>query len=536
MSAGGVIASPETVRRAARPNWVYVAPGLAIMLALAAAVVLAAWAEWRRILDEVAATSTTLASVLADHTDRLLESADLVRLQVGDIIGDADPIVVDASHHEQLARLVEALPHVVSIWVGDAEGMAVLTSRQHPPPVLSAADRDYFITVRDDPAALDTGTLTDNRYVDQVLITTTRRLTAEDGSFRGFVTVTIDPVNVRRSFAHVRLPYQTALWLFNAEGQPLMREPYLPSDALAASVPTQVDVGALAGPMMFRAVSGIDGVDRRYFHAQSPEYGAHVLIALQEDELRSRWQERAMPIVVFGGLLLVALGGILVFVHRERTSGLRWAAVLERQVERRTAELVEVSRERELVLQELRHRVRNAFALIQALTRQVLASTTDLATLKRDFPERLAALAATQVLLVDSDDRSSALLEDLVRTELAPYRAADDGRVTIEGPRTALAASKITSLGMMLHELVTNAVKYGALSVPEGRLTVRWWLADDGRTLCLDWLEEAVPPRADVTRRGFGTELLERSAKQLEATLDLDYAPGGLRAHLRLPH
>ena len=528
-------ARPTTARPPLRSSALYLVPGIAVILALAAAVALFARAEGQRLVDEMAATSFALTSVLADHSDRLFESADLIRLQVQDLVGVDDPIVADRARHTQLARLVEAVPHVTSIWVGDAEGTAVLTSREYPTPTLSAADRRYFTAVRDKPDALFTGTLSDNRYVDEVLINTSRRLSRADGSFRGFIQVAINPINLRRTFAHVQLPYQTALWLFNADGEPLLREPYLPSDALPTSVPRGVDIASLSGTGMFSAVSGVDGTERRFFYTQAPEYGAYVLIVLHEDELRALWRERALPIVGIGGLLVVALAAILAFVHRERTSGLRWAVALEREVEERTAELVEVSRARELVVQELRHRVRNSFTLIQALSRQMLASATDLAALKRDFPDRLAALAATQVLLVESDDRNSALLDELVWTELAPYRSRDDAQITVAGPPAALAARKVTALGMMLHELATNAVKHGALSVPEGRLTVRWSLLDAQQTLCLDWIEEGGPATTESPRKGFGSEVLERTAKLLQAEFEVDLTPDGMKARLRMP-
>ena len=318
-------ARPTTARPPLRSSALYLVPGIAVILALAAAVALFARAEGQRLVDEMAATSFALTSVLADHSDRLFESADLIRLQVQDIVGVDDPIVADRARHTQLARLVEAVPHVTSIWVGDAEGTAVLTSREYPTPTLSAADRRYFTAVRDKPDALFTGTLSDNRYVDEVLINTSRRLSRADGSFRGFIQVAINPINLRRTFAHVQLPYQTALWLFNADGEPLLREPYLPSDALPTSVPRGVDIASLSGTGMFSAVSGVDGTERRFFYTQAPEYGAYVLIVLHEDELRALWRERALPIVGIGGLLVVALAAILAFVHRERTSGLRWA-------------------------------------------------------------------------------------------------------------------------------------------------------------------------------------------------------------------
>jgi two-component sensor histidine kinase len=492
--------------------------GAAVILALVLLVALMVRAEWQRLLVEVEATSTTLAAVLADNADRLLETADLVRQQVGETVGRNVRADLDIGHQRQLARLVAAAPPLISIWVGDAEGRATLTSREWPTPAMSAADRNYFLAVRDDPERFFIGTLTDNRWAD--------------GTFLGFIQVSLSPAHLRRTFGQVRLAYQTALWLISPDGVPLMREPYVPLETMRAVLPPVFDVTTIGEHGHFDSISLIDGEARRFYFTRSPQYGAYILVGVQQRELYAQWRARMLPTAVFGALLVVALALVLVVIDRARTSGLRHARALEAEVAARTAELVEVGRERELVLRELRHRVRNAFTVILALTRQTLHAATDLDAVKRDLPERLSALAGSQVLLVESEDRRSAALHEVVWTELEPHRDANGLRITVEGPPIRLPEQRVTALAMVLHELATNALKYGALSVPEGRLTVRWAPIDAGRRLRLEWQETDGPEVVEATRRGFGSVVLEQSVQLLKGELELDHHPAGVRAVL----
>ena len=112
----------------------------------------------------------------------------------------------------------------------------------------------------------------------------------------------------------------------------------------------------------------------------------------------------------------------------------------------------------------------------------------------------------------------------------------DEGRsIDIGGDAVMVPAGATVTLSLMLHELATNAAKYGALSVAEGRLAVRWTAAQTGAGITVDlhWQEDGGPPVSPPTRRGFGSRLLASSARQLGAELDLDYAGPGLRCRLR---
>jgi two-component sensor histidine kinase len=182
----------------------------------------------------------------------------------------------------------------------------------------------------------------------------------------------------------------------------------------------------------------------------------------------------------------------------------------------------------------MHHRVANGFATIQALARLMLRSAKDLPSFERDFPDRLAALAATQVLLAGSDRHGGASLHDLAQREIDPYRSESLDRTVVEGPPVQLQSSQAVGMGLILHELTTNAVKYGALSTGEGKLTVQWSVDDEGG-LTLIWREENGPPVVSPTRRGFGSEVLERAASLCGGRLDIIFAPEGVRVTVTLP-
>jgi two-component sensor histidine kinase len=138
--------------------------------------------------------------------------------------------------------------------------------------------------------------------------------------------------------------------------------------------------------------------------------------------------------------------------------------------------------------------------------------------------------------LLTEDSWRGASLKDIVMTALSAF--VDEGRtIDIGGDAVMVPAGATVTLSLMLHELATNAAKYGALSVAEGRLSVRWIAAETGASVVVDlrWREDGGPPVSPPTRRSFGSRLLASSAKQLGAELELDYAPPGLRCRLRFP-
>jgi len=183
-----------------------------------------------------------------------------------------------------------------------------------------------------------------------------------------------------------------------------------------------------------------------------------------------------------------------------------------------------------LLANEVNHRANNLLGVVQSMVR--LSQATTMEGLRATITGRVHALARAHQLL--SDTRWQGVgLHKLIEEELAPYRLGGPNPVTFDGPATELPPSASQGVAIALHELATNAVKYGALSTPQGRLDVTWDLA--GETLTLRWREQGGPPVRPPERRGFGSTVLERSLAALPGGKTvLDWRPEGLICELSL--
>jgi two-component sensor histidine kinase len=149
------------------------------------------------------------------------------------------------------------------------------------------------------------------------------------------------------------------------------------------------------------------------------------------------------------------------------------------------------------------------------------------------FSERIQALSANQDLLV-RNEWNGVEIADLARAQLAHFADLIGSRIVVRGPRLRLKAASAQAIGLALHELATNAGKYGALSTDAGRVEVRW--ASDGDTLAMSWTERDGPPVSAPKRRGFGTIVMEMMAERsVDGKVDLDYASSGLIWRLTCP-
>jgi PAS domain S-box-containing protein len=191
----------------------------------------------------------------------------------------------------------------------------------------------------------------------------------------------------------------------------------------------------------------------------------------------------------------------------------------------------------ELLLHELNHRVKNTLAIIQSIGRQTTGD--NMPEYRRLFENRLLALSKTHDLLTESN-WASAPLRELVVSELAPYVDPKAQRVpyTLLGPDIKLKPQVVVPLGMALHELATNAVKYGSLSNDDGHVVINWNIDDDGpRTLVrILWIESDGPPVLQPTRKGFGTRLMRHSFQgDFGGSVQLAYLPEGFQCVMEIP-
>jgi PAS domain S-box-containing protein len=187
-----------------------------------------------------------------------------------------------------------------------------------------------------------------------------------------------------------------------------------------------------------------------------------------------------------------------------------------------------------LLLAELSHRVKNTLAVVHSIALQTLRRSNTLEAFAEAFKGRISALSRAHSLLTRSQWRSAGL-EDLVRQTLAPYGATGSSALEIAGPKLGLRPKPALALALVLHELATNAAKYGSLSTPSGRLSVIWE-ASPALGLVIGWREAAGPKVAEPTTRGFGRTLIERAvAHELDGSVRFDYRGTGLYCEIRVP-
>jgi PAS domain S-box-containing protein len=187
---------------------------------------------------------------------------------------------------------------------------------------------------------------------------------------------------------------------------------------------------------------------------------------------------------------------------------------------------------RELLLQESQHRIKNTIATVQAIAGQTLCHTP--AEEQKAFVGRLHALGQAHDLLT-SKNWDQAPLGAVVGRALGPFQVQGRKRIGVKGPDVWLPANKSLSLTLALHELATNAAKYGALSNATGRVSVSWDLIDngEGRKVKLSWRETGGPPVSVPRRKGFGSLLIEQTFAGEGQTV-LDYKPKGLRCSFEM--
>jgi two-component sensor histidine kinase len=204
------------------------------------------------------------------------------------------------------------------------------------------------------------------------------------------------------------------------------------------------------------------------------------------------------------------------------------------------ASIAAVKRENEQlrsITDELGHRIKNLVAIIQSIARQTLHQTTTKADFEARFSGRLGAFSRSLDLLIANEWRG-ARIDELVRSELATFGVLDGVQISLQGPPLGLNPEAARNIGLALHELATNACKYGALSVPEGKVAVHWELANRGeqRRFRMSWREAGGPMVTEPKRWGFGRRVIQQlTAQALAGKVTHQFAPDGVRWTLDIP-
>jgi two-component system CheB/CheR fusion protein len=192
----------------------------------------------------------------------------------------------------------------------------------------------------------------------------------------------------------------------------------------------------------------------------------------------------------------------------------------------------------QILMKELQHRTNNLFTIIQAMARQTARNSKTFSEFEAQFGSRIQGLGHSNALLVEQNWKG-VLLEKLIESQLAPFVGTDTMRVEMAGPQVVLASGAVQTLGLALHELATNASKYGALSTPQGKVILSWIFGggnDVPEFFRLEWRERGGPPVEPSARKGFGRFVTDQMVtRSLNATVEVDLASEGLRWALQMP-
>jgi two-component sensor histidine kinase len=213
------------------------------------------------------------------------------------------------------------------------------------------------------------------------------------------------------------------------------------------------------------------------------------------------------------------------------------AIAIERSINEQARERAEA--QRELLLRELNHRVKNVFTLVDSLLRMSARSATSADAFSTAVRGRLGALSKAHELVQpglsgsEMGEPRAVPLKRVIADILAPYVQSDSEKFMLAGPEVEISPQSVTGVALILHELATNAAKYGALGHAEGKLLVSWTVSD---VLLLEWSERGGPVHAEPTGSGFGGTLVKRTVEgQFKGTIDYRWKAHGLDIEIRIP-
>lgn len=285
--------------------------------------------------------------------------------------------------------------------------------------------------------------------------------------------------------------------------------------------------------------------------------GWTVTAAVAAEVLQRPWQEEVLRLGVAGILALIASAGLACLVGGAVFAGIKalvrsaqtihldaprsveepiWVRefdILKEALREASIEIAAARETQKTLLREMRHRIRNILTVVISVCRMSFRNSTDLKSYFDDLNGRLEALANTSEIITNRGD-SAATMREVIESELRPFETS---RISMSGDNLVLSAEQATYISLMIHELATNALKYGALSDERGTVSISWKIDTQVPAhIAFEWTEQMHRPCEPSGREGFGSTLLKRVLSlQLRANVEMDFRPTGLHYTARFP-
>ena len=484
---------------------------------------------------------------LHGHAEKVLEFQALVLGATDERLrGQSNEMVAadHASHHSYLRALGFYVAPVGIVVFGTDGHVLVDSEHETPRTDINVSDRAYFRWHRDHPGSEPhvVGLLRSRRG-EQPVFFVTRRRSAADGSFLGVIAVGVRQDSFLEYWRSAAALPGALVSLSASDGMVLARWPVIESEAGIRIPPggmLERAISANRERVVVHGTSAQDGVNRLLAYRHLGRFPVNIAVGMPQEAMLAGWYRRIVIYGAFAIMISLALSWLCLVAQR-RTRELRQLnAHLEERVKERTAAIRASEHQVRLLAREVDHRAKNALAVVQATLQ--LTPKTDLETYVQAVAGRVSALARAQTLLSQNQWRGASL-QALLKAELAPFVSEAGGEFTtraeLDGLAVLLPPAAAQPLAMAMHELATNALKHGALSVPGGQATVSWHLSDtaeaQGDLLTLRWEEFKGPSVTPPARSGFGFRMLEAIVRgQLGGRLSLSWLSSGLVCEIEM--
>ena len=508
--------------------------------------------RWQRN-EEVRAGAAQAARLASSEVERLVEGLHSMLIAVASMPSVQE---LDVAACTQALRSVAAsVPNIRTLFVIDLKGNPVCASVD-PPAGVNFADRDYFKQALQSKGFV-VGTYTESRMSNAAVLPVAMPL-SKDGAIEGVVVT-----GVRLDWLQDRIAERgdvagNAITIADANGTILARVPF--ADRFVGTVIPDAFQTLIhsASPGVIE-VKSQDGTERilGYRPIDLPRNPLYISVGFSKEQAFAPINRATLvnTLSIIGGALLAFVAAVLIGnrfivkpIHHIAQVMEDWrggdtnartgmdskkgdlgtvGATLDRlldELDSRRRQTEEAEDARNLLSGELAHRVKNGFALVQAIARQSFhRSDPDRYTA---FSERLTALAGAYDLLLARNVQAAGMMETIVNA-LRAHQDVDTALFDLEGPDVALPADVTLSLSLVVHELCTNATKYGSLSADGGKISIGWTV--DGERVLLTWRETGGPEVTAPGAKGFGTALVARAfASKYQARSRFDFERSGL--------
>jgi len=479
---------------------------------------LAAW-TWSDFSDVLADAETIVLSTSLAMDDVARNSLQAVDGVLESIVESIDKEGIgnlgSESARENLERFARRLPAAGAIYVTDIAGDVVASVPPLQSPI-NLSSRMWFRSLRDEQAQHHVGRARKEDAAGNLFFAVARSIRGPHGAFVGAVEVGVELAYFAHVFRaldagfHLHVRSEAKFGLYRTTDGSVVAEFPMTEDLHGETVATSPYFSLLANSEGQSWMGWTrNGGERRLVSARSLRgWPLIVSISLPESEVYSVAWSRLLWRSMIAAIVIAALALLAVLVHRQT--------------------------KREAVLMaELEHRVKNTLAVVSTVIERAREDSQSIDQFLSSLRGRIQSMARTQTLLGQSTSRSISLA-DLVRTEVGPYATATN--TEIDGPAVYLLPAASHAVAMVLHELATNAAKYGALSQPGGHVSVQWrHTSDPSPMLRIEWRETGGPQVAAPAREGYGSSVIrELLAYELGGRADLVFAADGVRCTIEL--